>query len=82
MEREFTGELGDIVICKYDVDTDTVTVKNESIDNNFYTLTHIIEELEEGVVVDIEDIPNWDEEWPEDVRTFIGNFYRENKVGI
>jgi hypothetical protein len=82
MEREFIDEFGKIITCKYDVDTDTVTVKNEGVDENFYILTHTIESVEEGVVVDIQEIPNWEEDWTEDVRTFIGNFYRENKVEI
>jgi hypothetical protein len=81
MEQIITDSLGNDITVVYDETTDTVTVKNPAVDNDFHEITRF-EQSKPDMVVVIEGLDgegSW-ETWSDiDARNSVVEFWLENK---
>ena len=81
MEQKITDTLGNEITLQYDETTDTVTVNNPAVDNEFHEITRS-EISKPDMVLEIEGIEgegSW-EGWSDDAtRNEVVKFWMENK---
>jgi len=81
VEQIINDSLGNVVTLNYDADTDTVTVKNTGVDEDFHVISRNVDVEDDVIVIEGTDGEgSWELYSDEDTRGAIKLFWDTNKV--